>query len=104
MQAIADTRFDLSIVRYSLAVDIIGYSAMAILVPAPVFVLLTCLVTFGSCTSPASNSLALNLVDSSRDTGRLFGGLAVVTGESIRLMNRAKIADRLIAYTTFLQR
>jgi hypothetical protein len=67
-------------------------------------VLLTCLVTFGSCTSPASNSLALNLVDSSRDTGRLFGGLAVVTGESIRLMNRAKIADRLIAYTTFLQR
>ena len=80
MQAIADTRFDLSIVRYSLFVDIISYSAMAVLVPAPVFVLLTCLVTFGSCTSPASNSLALNLVDSAR--GTLFAGLAVVQAMS----------------------
>jgi MFS family permease len=78
LQAIADTRFDLAVIRYSLIVDTIAYAAMAVLVPAPVFVLLTCLVTFGSCTSPASNSLALNMVDSAREAGRACAGLAVV--------------------------
>jgi MFS family permease len=82
MQAIADTRFDLSVIRYSLFVDIISYAAMSVLVPAPVFVLLTCLVTFGSCTSPASNSLALNMIDSARDSGKLFAGLAVCSALS----------------------
>jgi len=82
LQAIADTRFDLTIIRYSLMVDIFAYIGMSILVPAPIFVILTCIVTFGSCTSPASNSLALNMVDSSRDAGRLFGGLAVVSAMS----------------------
>jgi MFS family permease len=81
-QAAADSHFDLSIIRLSLLVDIFGYIGMAFLVPAPVFVLLTCLVSFGSCAGPAGNSLALNLIDSSRDAGRLFGGLSVVQAMS----------------------
>lgn len=36
-------------------------------------------VTLGSCAGPAINSMAINSIDSSRDTGKLFGGIAVVT-------------------------
>lgn len=55
---------------------------MSIVVPAPVFVLLTTIVTLGSCTAAAQASLALNLVDSARQAGRLFGAMSVLTAMS----------------------
>ncbi len=81
-QNLADARFDLRVVRFSLAFDTITYLGMAFVLPAPVFVLLTAIVTLGSCTGAAQASLALNLVDSAREAGRLFGALSVLSSMS----------------------
>jgi len=81
-QALADARFDLRVIRISLLLDTCSYIAMSFLSPAPVFVFFTALVTLGSCTGAAQSSLALNLVDSSREAGRLFGAMSVLTAMS----------------------
>ncbi len=65
-----------------MAVETLGYICMSFVLPAPVFVLLTAVVTLGSCTGAAQSSLALNLVDSAREAGRLFGALSVLTAMS----------------------
>lgn len=82
LQSLADSRFDLNVMRIGLFIETFAYGGMAFLVPAPIYVILTCVVTLGSCNGPAANSLALNLIDSSKDAGRLFGGISVITAMS----------------------
>ena len=78
-QTLADSKFDLWILRASLLADAIAYTGMSISVPAPIFIFFTCVVSLGSCSSAVTNSLALNLIDSSRQAGKLFGALSVVS-------------------------
>lgn len=78
-QTLADSKFDLWILRASLCADGIAYLGMSFIAPAPVFVFFTCVVCLGSCSSAVTNSLALNLIDSSREAGKLFGALSVVS-------------------------
>jgi MFS family permease len=51
---------------------------LALGVSPELFVVLSILLTFSSGHSPAANSLALTLVGDSRQSGRLFGGIAVI--------------------------
>jgi hypothetical protein len=78
-QTLADSKFDLRILRVSLLADTLGYVGMSFIVPAPIFVFFTCVVSLGSCSNAVTNSLALNLIDSSRQAGKLFGALSVVS-------------------------
>ncbi|KAJ9117577.1 hypothetical protein QFC22_004427 [Naganishia vaughanmartiniae] len=78
-QNLADSKFDLWILRASLVADMLAYLGMSFVIPAPGFVFFTCLVCLGSCSNAVTNSLALNLIDSSREAGKLFGALSVVS-------------------------
>lgn len=78
-QNLADSKFDLRILRASLVADMVAYLGMSFIIPAPGFVFFTCLVCLGSCSNAVTNSLALNLIDSSREAGKLFGALSVVS-------------------------
>ncbi|KAJ9110259.1 hypothetical protein QFC19_001662 [Naganishia cerealis] len=78
-QNLADSKFDLWVLRASLLADMLAYLGMSFVVPAPGFVFFTCLVCLGSCSNAVTNSLALNLIDSSREAGKLFGALSVVS-------------------------
>ncbi|GHJ85015.1 hypothetical protein NliqN6_1417 [Naganishia liquefaciens] len=78
-QTLADSKFDLWILRASLLADAIAYTGMSFSLPAPIFIFFTCVVSLGSCSSAVTNSLALNLIDSSRQAGKLFGALSVVS-------------------------
>jgi hypothetical protein len=69
---------DLYTVRASLMIELIPYCLLALNPSATQFVILSTLVTFGSATGPAANSLALSLIPSSREAGRLFGALGVI--------------------------
>lgn len=81
-QTLADSKFDLWILRGSLLADALAYTGMSFSVPAPVFIFFTCVVSLGSCSNAVTNSLALNLIDSSRQAGKLFGALSVVSASA----------------------
>lgn len=69
---------DLYTVRISIMLEIIPYALLALNPTATQFIILSTLVTFGSATGPTANSLALSLLPSSREAGRLFGALGVL--------------------------
>ena len=69
---------DLYTIRLSLIFESLIFCIMATGVPAEGFVVFSILLTFASGSSPATNSLALTLVGDSRQSGRLFGGVAVI--------------------------
>jgi hypothetical protein len=84
--SIREARFDLIVVRISVLIEMIAYAAMSFAVSATAFTALTAVVTFGSGSAPASTSLALALLPSQRDAGKLFGGLAMVNALSSTLL------------------
>jgi MFS family permease len=61
-----------------MTIEIIPYIGLALNPNETWFIILSTLVTFGSASSPTANSLALSLLPSSSEAGRLFGGLAVL--------------------------
>ena len=69
---------DLYTIRVSLIFESLMFLLLALSVSPEIFVLLSVLITFASGHSPAANSLALTLVGDSRQSGRLFGGIAVI--------------------------
>ena len=69
---------DLLIVRVSLLLETVPYWLLFLNPPSHIFVLLSTLVTLGSCSGPAGNSLALSLLGDVRESGRLFGAIAVL--------------------------
>lgn len=77
-QTLADSKFDLTIMRLSWAVDIVCYAGLSFVEPAAVFVALSAVISIGSAAGAAMNSLALNLLDSQREAGALFGAMSVV--------------------------
>lgn len=81
-QTLADSKFDLRIMRCSWALDMVSYAAMSFTVSAPVFVGITGFIAFGSASGPAMSSLALNLIESQQEAGALFGAMSVVTAIS----------------------
>jgi hypothetical protein len=74
----ASSRLDLLTARISFLVENFGLVLLALNVSAPVFVLITVMMTLGAGSPPALNSLALNLIPSKRESGRLFGALSVL--------------------------
>lgn len=69
---------DLYTIRLSLLFEALMFCILALGVSPELFVVLSILLTFSSGHSPAANSLALTLVGDSRQSGRLFGGIAVI--------------------------
>lgn len=69
---------DLYTIRLSLIFEALMFLLLSFGVSPELFVLLSILLTFSSGHSPAANSLALTLVGDSRQSGRLFGGIAVI--------------------------
>jgi MFS family permease len=61
-----------------MTMEIIPYIGLALNPSETGFIILSTLATFGSASNPTSNSLALSLLPSSNEAGRLFGGLAVL--------------------------
>ena len=89
---------DLLVIRLSLFIEMCGYFLLAWNPSPPVFVLISLCLTLGSGASPATNSLALSLLPNSRETGRLFGGLAVVQALGATLLSPL-LFGTLFAYT-----
>lgn len=71
------THLDLFIVRTCLVIEFVPYVVIACNPTSPLFVLMSFILTFASGEGPAMNSLALGLA-SSKEKGRLFGGIAVL--------------------------
>jgi MFS family permease len=69
---------DLWTIRVSMTLEIIPYIGLALNPNETWFIILSTLVTCGSASQPTANSLALSLLPSSSEAGRLFGGLAVL--------------------------
>jgi MFS family permease len=69
---------DLWTIRASMTLEMIPYVGLALNPNETWFVILSVFATFGSASSPTANSLALSLLPSSSEAGRLFGGLAVL--------------------------
>lgn len=69
---------DLWTIRVSMTLELIPYIGLALNPSQTGFIILSTLVTFGSASSPTANSLALSLLPNSSESGRLFGGLAVL--------------------------
>lgn len=74
----ASSRLDLLTARISFLLESIGLVLLALNVSALMFVLITVFMTLGAGSPPALNSLALNLIPSKRESGRLFGALSVL--------------------------
>lgn len=77
---------DLWTYRISLAIDMTFYALLATNPSPMAFVLLSVGLTLGSGSAPAANSLALSLVPSSQETGRLFGALSVLSALGTTLL------------------
>lgn len=73
-------RFELSIARISLVIDIVAYGTVVIFASQETFVLFGLLGAFGIGFSPAMQTLALAMYArrGGTETGRLFGALSVV--------------------------
>jgi hypothetical protein len=84
--SIREAKFDLVVLRVSVLIEMTAYAAMTIVVSAATFTVLTAFVTFGAGGLPAATSLALALLPSQRDTGKLFGGLAMLNALSTTLL------------------
>jgi MFS family permease len=69
---------DLWTIRVSMTLEIIPYIGLAMNPNETLFIIFSTLATFGSASSPTANSLALSLLPTSSEAGRLFGGLAVL--------------------------
>ena len=74
----ASSRLDLITARISFLLENIGLVCLALNVSAPIFVCITIFMTLGAGSPPALNSLALMLIPSKRESGRLFGALSVL--------------------------
>jgi MFS family permease len=61
-----------------MTLEIIPYIGLAMNPNETLFIIFSTLATFGSASSPTANSLALSLLPTSSEAGRLFGGLAVL--------------------------
>jgi hypothetical protein len=75
---ITTSRLDLITARSSLIIEAIGLFLLSLNFPAFAFVLISIMLTLGTGTSPALNSLALALLPDKSSTGRLFGALSVL--------------------------
>jgi len=73
-------RFDLGVLRSSLAVKIIGFIAMVVARKPALFTLASIMECFGSGIAPAMSSVALELYrrTGETETGKLFGALSVL--------------------------
>lgn len=69
---------DLWTIRVSMTLELIPYIGLALNPNETWFIIFSTLVTCGSASQPTANSLALSLLPSSSEAGRLFGGLAVL--------------------------
>ena len=69
---------DLVTVRFCMFLSFSGYTLMAFNLNPFHFILCSLLITFGSADGPALNSLALSLMPSRSEAGRLFGGISVI--------------------------
>ena len=72
------SKLDLLIIRSCLALQTVLFGVLALNVSASTFVIISLVLTLGSADSPAFSSLALSLLPSSREAGRLFGALSVI--------------------------
>lgn len=72
--------FDLSLAQVSLAIEVVAYTLMAFAPNAPLYTIFTMIGCFGSGYSPAIQSVALGLYtqQGGKESGKLFGALAVV--------------------------
>ncbi|KAI8969873.1 MFS general substrate transporter [Trametes punicea] len=80
---VKEMRFDLSLLRGSLLIDLLSHSLVALSPPdasQALFVGATSLSSFGSGLVPAANSLALCIMQTrgEDDTGKLFGAFSVL--------------------------
>ncbi|ORY31622.1 hypothetical protein BCR39DRAFT_525949 [Naematelia encephala] len=71
-------QLDLYVARISLLFIFVAFSMMALNPSSKVFVMLSTLSTFGAAETPSVNSLALSLLPTSRESGRLFGAVSVI--------------------------
>ncbi len=72
------SKLDLLTMRICLLIESTGFAILALNVSSTNFVIVSAFLSLGTASSPAFNSLALSLLPSSREAGRLFGGLAVI--------------------------
>ncbi|KDQ06772.1 hypothetical protein BOTBODRAFT_235914 [Botryobasidium botryosum FD-172 SS1] len=75
---VSDIHFDLALARISVLLELLSFLATTMTTTAPGFVFATSLVALGGGLIPAAQSLSLSLLGSKEDSGRLFGGIAVI--------------------------
>jgi MFS family permease len=78
---------DYTIARACLFLCIIVYTCLSLNVSETSFILLSILVTFGSADSPALNSLALSLLPTAKERGKMFGALSVIQALSASILS-----------------
>lgn len=80
---------DLNVLRACILIEIAGFLALATnsARSAKTFVLASAFMTLGSASSSALNSLALGFLSHQRETGRLFGGMAVLQSSAASLIS-----------------
>ncbi|WVO17128.1 hypothetical protein L204_104818 [Cryptococcus depauperatus] len=78
---------DLWSIRVCLMLELVPWILLVFGPPQWGFIVLSALVTFGSPSMPAANSLALSLLPDSSQSGRLFGALSVIDALSTTLVS-----------------
>lgn len=98
-QLVREIKFDLTLVRLSLVVEVLSHVLVALSPQGSsdlLFVVFTTLPSFGSGSLPAANSLALSMMklNGDTDTGKIFGAFAML--QSVAQMILGPLAFGLI--------
>ena len=78
---------DLVTVRICMFAEFCGWTLLAFGQNARNYVLCSMVITLGSATGPALNSLSLSLIPSQAEAGRLFGAISVVSAIGATLIS-----------------
>ncbi|ORX39460.1 major facilitator superfamily domain-containing protein [Kockovaella imperatae] len=78
---------DLVTVRVCMFIEFTGWTLLAFGQNARNYVLCSMVITLGSATGPALNSLALSLIPSQAEAGRLFGAISVISAVGATLIS-----------------
>lgn len=91
-------KLDLYTARTCIILALIPYTCLGFKVSEIHYIILSLMVTLGSPDGPATNSLALNLLPTAREKGRLFGALSVLHALAATIISPL-LFGTLFAYT-----